>query len=94
MFDSVNDLLFHKWDESFIERMKSLNDQVCTQQNIAYLLILLGPKKAKFEWEPDIISLTRIPTLGKHIFAIILCLNTIIVIEPTTQQKAELATTN
>lgn len=28
IFDCVNDLLFHKWDENFINRMKSFNGQV------------------------------------------------------------------
>lgn len=28
IFDNVNDLLFSKWDEEFVERMKSLSEQV------------------------------------------------------------------
>lgn len=32
IFDSVNDLLFSKWDESFIQRMKSFNEQVSTKE--------------------------------------------------------------
>ncbi|XP_013173140.1 PREDICTED: Hermansky-Pudlak syndrome 1 protein homolog [Papilio xuthus] len=43
IFDSVNNLLFSKWDDSFLQRMKSLNEQssdgnITDSYNIAQLL--------------------------------------------------------
>ncbi|XP_068633952.1 BLOC-3 complex member HPS1 [Battus philenor] len=43
IFDSVNNLLFSKWDESFLQRMKSLNEQssdgnITDSYNVAQLL--------------------------------------------------------
>ncbi|CAG5028332.1 unnamed protein product [Parnassius apollo] len=43
IFDSVNNLLFSKWDESFLSRMKSLNEQssdgnITDNYNVAQLL--------------------------------------------------------
>lgn len=32
IFDSVNDLLFSKWDETFLSRMKSFNGQVSFEE--------------------------------------------------------------
>lgn len=33
IFDSVNDLLFSKWDDTFIQRMKCFNEQVLVFNN-------------------------------------------------------------
>uniref|UniRef100_A0A1E1WUW6 FUZ/MON1/HPS1 first Longin domain-containing protein n=1 Tax=Pectinophora gossypiella TaxID=13191 RepID=A0A1E1WUW6_PECGO len=42
IFDSVNDLVFSKWDEGFLQRMKSFNEQesgnVTDNHNVAQLL--------------------------------------------------------
>lgn len=39
IFDNVNDLVFFKWDDNFIQRMKMLNIQVSEIYIVCFYLI-------------------------------------------------------